>query len=69
MSPLAQVIVFVSSRQFHGKAEQHAYPLIFHASICKKCRGVLKDLENGTSESAEQVLEEEMEKLALVKIG
>ena len=67
MSPLAQVIVFVSSRQFHGKAEQHAYPLIFHAGICKKCPGVLKDLENGTS--AVQVLEEEMEKLALVKIG
>ena len=59
--------MFVSSRQFHGKAEQHAYPLIFHAGICKKCRGVLKNLENGTS--AVQVLEEEMEKLALVKIG
>ena len=38
------------------------------SAICKKCRGVLKDLENGTSESAVQELGEEMEKLALIKI-
>ena len=38
------------------------------SGICKKCRGVMKDLENGTSESVVQALGEEMEKLALVKI-
>ena len=38
------------------------------SGICKTCQEVLKDLKTAALESVVEVLEEKMEKLALVKI-